>query len=162
MHADDGAQNNCGLWMCVYVDLGRRRRRPTTNQLSWLAGPHASERAMRSVARHCQMRISVAERKERAREGGNRQLCQNSNEPQTLFSFRRWRTGRLARLVFVHRTSEIIKPLPRTRECVSGPKRNDGDSERIDRRLGLMTVSCAWLKIQKSSHRGNWPHSTRR
>ena len=88
----------------ITVDVGirrlrRRRRRPTTNQLSWLAGPHASERAMRSVARHCQMRISVA-------EGGRGTV----NSARTLTNHKLYfrsvdgELARLARLVFVRRT----------------------------------------------------------
>ena len=89
----------------ITVDVGIRRLRrrseaAANNQLSWLAGPHASERAMRRVARHCQMRISVA-------EGGRGTV----NSARTLTNHKLYfrsvdggLAARLARLVFVRRT----------------------------------------------------------
>ena len=121
----------------IQTDGGRRidRRRSGRQQPTFMAGMASRERAM-SVARDCQTRISVEtgerERGRGERKRGNRQLCQNSNEPQTLFSFRRWRTGRSLGKARLRPQNEITKPLLRTRECVPGPKRNDDDSKRID------------------------------
>ena len=61
------------------------------NRLSWPAGrpawPHTSVRAAAAN------RTESGARRREGKQGRNRQLCQNPNEPQTLFSFRRWRTA---------------------------------------------------------------------
>ena len=100
----------------IQTDGGRRidRRRSGRQQPTFMAGMASRERAM-SVARDCQTRISVEtgererERGRGERKRGNRQLCQNPNEPQTLFSFRRRRTAPSARPLLP--TNENIESL---------------------------------------------------
>ena len=108
--------------------LGRRSEAAANNQPTFMAGGAARERA---CDEECRAPLPNADFGSGGMER-NRQLCQNSNEPQTLFSFRRWRTGRSLGKARLRPQNEITKPLLRTRECVPGPKRNDDDSKRID------------------------------